>query len=159
MNFKGNRASEENEFKMDITPLVDIVFLLLIFLLISTTFKTREHAFSIALPTAGNKTSTIKARNNTIYITKKGKTYLLQKNNESEKIANPEIPLSREQLKAKLETLKKAKPNIEIFIKADKEIKFQQLVKILDICSEVKIENIYFPYELKQKLKNFKNPK
>ncbi|MBM4356184.1 MAG: biopolymer transporter ExbD, partial [Deltaproteobacteria bacterium] len=41
---------------IDITPLVDVVFNLLIFLLVSTTFKSQEQAFSIVLPVGDQKT-------------------------------------------------------------------------------------------------------
>ena len=55
MNFKSGGGTRRIEAVVDITPLVDVVFLLIIFLLITTTFKKKEHAFSLDLPTATEK--------------------------------------------------------------------------------------------------------
>ena len=47
MNF--NTAQEQDETGIDLTPLIDVVFLLLIFFMISTTF-TKETSLKINLP-------------------------------------------------------------------------------------------------------------
>ena len=51
MNFK---SKNKDEFNIDITPLIDVVFLLLIFFMVSTTFK-HESEINITLPNASNK--------------------------------------------------------------------------------------------------------
>ena len=61
---------------IDITPLVDVVFILLIFLLISTTFKNRENAFRILLPQASEKRAVVSAKRPTIYVTREGEMFL-----------------------------------------------------------------------------------
>ena len=47
MNFRGNRRREE--LSLNITPLIDVVFLLLIFFMLTTTFA-KEKEISINLP-------------------------------------------------------------------------------------------------------------
>ena len=50
MNFRRFRAGDEgNEVSVNLTPLIDVVFLLLIFFMVSTTF-TRETHLAIDLP-------------------------------------------------------------------------------------------------------------
>ena len=51
MNFK---PKNRDEFSLDITPLIDVVFLLLIFFMVSTTFKD-ESEINITLPNASNE--------------------------------------------------------------------------------------------------------
>lgn len=51
MNFGGGR---QEELELNITPLIDIVFLLLIFFMVSTTFQ-KESQLRIQLPEAGQQ--------------------------------------------------------------------------------------------------------
>lgn len=53
MNF---RATRREELELNITPLIDIVFLLLIFFMVSTTFQ-KESELQIQLPKAAEKTN------------------------------------------------------------------------------------------------------
>lgn len=53
MNFKRQR---KEELSLNLTPLIDIVFLLLIFFMVSTTF-TKENHMSINLPEADGEVS------------------------------------------------------------------------------------------------------
>ena len=51
MNFQPPRRASRTPGAVEITPLIDVVFLLLIFFMVSTTF-VRETALGIELPTA-----------------------------------------------------------------------------------------------------------
>lgn len=68
------REEEEPTQSIDITPMVDIVFLLLIFFMVSTTF-VKDMEVDIERPTAvtGEKASTDAIR---IYIDESGATYM-----------------------------------------------------------------------------------
>ena len=46
-------AAEEDNFEAPLTPLIDIVFLLLIFFLVATSFTRKEVDQRVALPTVG----------------------------------------------------------------------------------------------------------
>ena len=48
------RASKREELSVNLTPLIDVVFLLLIFFMVSTSF-TRESEIVVDLPEASNK--------------------------------------------------------------------------------------------------------
>jgi biopolymer transport protein ExbD len=58
VNFK---RQQREEVSINLTPLIDIVFLLLIFFMVSTTF-TRENHLSIDLPEASTDASTAPAQ-------------------------------------------------------------------------------------------------
>ena len=55
MKFRDTPLLDDSQ--IDITPLIDIVFLLLIFFMVSTTFKA-ESKISVELPKASNNTET-----------------------------------------------------------------------------------------------------
>ncbi|MDP6736362.1 MAG: biopolymer transporter ExbD, partial [Nitrospinaceae bacterium] len=46
------RNEEEENFSLDLTPLVDVVFLLLIFFMVSTVFVDFKRRIDISLPTS-----------------------------------------------------------------------------------------------------------
>lgn len=61
--------------KVDLTPMIDVVFLLLIFFMISTTFI--EHpGLSIDLPTSGAEQIKQNSKEIQVYLTAKGDIYL-----------------------------------------------------------------------------------
>ena len=74
MKYRYRAANEEATDKIDIHPLIDVVFILLIFFMVSTTF-VKDMNLDINRPTAS---SASKADSNTIrvYIDNKGQTFL-----------------------------------------------------------------------------------
>ena len=74
MKYRYRSANEEATDKIDIHPLIDVVFILLIFFMVSTTF-VKDMNLDINRPTAS---SASKAEANTIrvYIDNKGQTFL-----------------------------------------------------------------------------------
>ena len=72
MNFK---TKNKEELNLDITPLIDVVFLLLIFFMVSTTFK-HESDINIVLPTASNESVEIKENIIDIGLDMDGKIYI-----------------------------------------------------------------------------------
>jgi len=74
MKYRYRAANEEAADKIDIHPLIDVVFILLIFFMVSTTF-VKDMNLDINRPTAS---SASKAESNTIrvYIDQQGQTFL-----------------------------------------------------------------------------------
>lgn len=74
MKYRYRVANEEATDKIDIHPLIDVVFILLIFFMVSTTF-VKDMNLDINRPTAS---SASQAESNTIrvYIDKNGQTFL-----------------------------------------------------------------------------------
>ena len=76
MHFRRPRRSR-GVGDVNITPLVDMVFNLIIFLLISTTFKTAERAFVIDLPTAGQEQVEVTEHSPVVFVKKSGDYFFL----------------------------------------------------------------------------------
>ena len=64
------RRARRAQTVIDITSLLDIIFLLIIFLIVSTTFRKAEHAFTVELPTAGTATEAVTTDKTTVYVTR-----------------------------------------------------------------------------------------
>ncbi|HIF18766.1 MAG TPA: biopolymer transporter ExbD [Cycloclasticus sp.] len=130
MNFK---KKQNEEFDLNLTPLIDVVFLLLIFFMVTTTFD-RETQLKIELPQASGETK--KALDVLeISIDSKSRFYI----NEQEVVNSG------------LDTIKKAlkqaagdKQNPPLLISADGQATHQSVITVLDAASQLGFVNITF---------------
>ncbi len=111
----------------DITPLVDVVFILLIFFIVSTVFKKDELALMLNLP--ANTESSTKVEQNQIFIE-------LSKN----ELAFRGSKITVESLKNELALIQdKTQPTI---LRIDKDVPYDRVVKILDILQALEFYNL-----------------
>ena len=104
-----------------IVSLIDILAILLIFFIATTTFRKNEALLSISLPKANNLTSTaVVQKRITISVTKEEQVW----------IGEEEIKLS--QLGAALKLLKSQNPDLKLELKADEELPLGVLVQVWD---------------------------
>lgn len=122
----GKRSRQEAN--ADITPLIDVVFLLLIFFMTSTVFKKSELALLLNLPKteAGEQTT---SNNETLVIeVSKDKTAISGKG------------LTLEELEQQLSQIKNKEKAIDL--RVDKEVQYARLVKILDLLKKFDLSNL-----------------
>lgn len=115
---------------INITSLIDVMFLLLIFLVITTTFNPHL-GLSLQLPES--KTSE-EIRDENIYrvvITSKGNIYI---SGENEKESNP---LTIEELEKKLKEIKTKNPLASLVLESDAEVPFRITVKVFDLALQL----------------------
>lgn len=122
-----SRKSKRDELTPELTPLIDVVFLLLIFFMVSSVFKKEELALLLSLPkTEEGKTENTAKETITIELT-------------GEKIAYNGKDTSLEALNESLvDTNKKSLVNLRV----DGQVKYERLVKVLDVLQKYKLENL-----------------
>lgn len=128
MNFVEEILPDES-VDINITPLIDIVFLLLIFFMISTTFA-ESHAIKVKLPAAGTSTVESSVKDITVSIKEDGGVFF-----EDKEIS---IPV----LKQKMEDGLKSNPKIALIVRADKKVEHGKVVGVLDIAKRTGIQKI-----------------
>jgi biopolymer transport protein ExbD len=151
LNFRSKRRRSRVAATIDITSLVDVVFLLLIFLLITTTFKRDEYAFPLELPTAGTKEFTVRADKTTVFITQDGKLHLLMipvDQPADEETMRRAKEYTRAELEAELRELQQRRPDAPVAIRAERETRYQRMIDVVALLEQVGFRNIWFPYEL-----------
>lgn len=121
------RRSKRESLAMDLTPLIDVVFLLLIFFLVTSVFKKDELALLLKLPkTEQGSGQEKKVEQLTIELT----------DNEvavnGQKSSMEDLP----------QTLQKTQKEALINLRVDGDVKYQRLVKVLDLLQVNKLENI-----------------
>jgi len=122
------RRKKRDFLESELTPLIDVVFLLLIFFMVSSVFKKEELALLLNLPKAeqGKGSGEQKQKTITIELSKKDIAFNGQKISISE--------------------LKEKAPGIEkkslINLRVDGEVQYNRLVEILDLLQKNKLENL-----------------
>lgn len=119
---------------VDITPLIDVVFLLLIFFMVSTTFE-RETEISIDLPEASGEKSEKQQDELEITIDRNGVFYV----NKLE-VVNTRI----DTLKLAIIKAVGEKRDIPVIINADARTPHQSVMTVMDAASQVGLLHLTF---------------
>jgi biopolymer transport protein ExbD len=107
--------------EINITPLLDLAFVLLIIFVITTPLL--ENSITVKLPNGGRETPKIDKSNiRTVEITSTG-YYKLEKK-----------MLRRDQLFAQLTQEAHANPNLIVYIRADRDSRYELLAGLFDTC-------------------------
>lgn len=111
----------------DLTPLVDVIFILLIFFIVTSVFKKDELALMLDLPSSNAKESQIEQKEITIEL---GETKIAYKGKE--------IELNDLNLALRLIQNR----NDAIILRIDKNVKYERVVKILDLLQAQNLNNL-----------------
>jgi biopolymer transport protein ExbD len=154
MNFRNALSRKRPLVAIDITALIDVVFLLLIFLLVTTTFRKDEHAFFIELPTAGVEEVSVTVDKTTVFVDRDGGLHLLTM--ASGQPVDPgstsnATRVTPAELTTRLTTLHKKNPDQEIAVRGERQANFQKMVDVIAVIKNVGFRRIWFPYELENK--------
>ena len=123
MNFR--RQSKE-ELSVNLTPLIDIVFLLLIFFMVSTTF-TKESQLNISLPEASAELSDVPPASIEILITDAG-TYSIN----GQSLVNNQL----DTLKKGITKVLEGRDNAPVDISADAKATHESDVRAMDAAGQ-----------------------
>lgn len=116
---------------LSLTPLIDVVFLLLIFFLVTSKFDEEERRLPIELPVATNATPmTQKPREVTIDIDREGNFFV---NGNAQSIEQVETTLRR--------AVATNPTNQAVVIRADATVPFQPVVTVMDLCNRTGVSD------------------
>lgn len=122
---------KKEELQLNLTPLIDVVFLLLIFFMVSTSFK-KESKISLDLPEANGEIAEKFPESIEISINKDGEVFV-----------NGEGLINRQ-----LETIKDAitqvanDPSTPLVINADAQAPYQAVISVMDAAGQVGFNNL-----------------
>ena len=126
MNLRpGHRSAETVE--INLTPLIDVVFLLLIFFMVSTTFD-RHAKLKVQLPDAQAKATQQADDPVVLSIDAKGKYYI-----NDRQVVNTQL----ETLKAALQKTVENNMNVTLLLRADGRTPHQSVVRAMDAASQL----------------------
>lgn len=115
---------------MSLTSMLDVIFLLLCFFVTVSVYSQWESEISIQLPSAeSSEDSTQQSGESIVNITHDGKVKI---NGMSVDLDDLEVRLSR---------VSKVAPDQTVIIRADRKTKYEDLVKVIDVCRKASVYN------------------
>lgn len=108
---------------VDLTPVIDIVFLLLIFFLVATTFHQTEREMKVALPTASSAAPISMAL----------KELVVNVDEAGSIIVSGKV-IDAETLRSIITTAVANNPEQKVTIRGDRRVPYGGVVLVLDVC-------------------------
>jgi biopolymer transport protein ExbD len=135
------RRTQREEPELNLTPLIDVVFLLLIFFMVSTTFE-KESEITIELPEATGEASNEMIQAIDIAIDAEGRFFINEKEVVSSRI---------EILRNTIKSVVKDQKDPQIIISADRMAPHHAVIKAMDALRQLGYVNMTFATHQLQK--------
>jgi biopolymer transport protein ExbD len=129
MNFGKDLIIEDDAVDINVTSLVDIVFNLLLFFVVTTTFAT-SLGINVNLPASTSATVAAASKDITVTIDDKGKIFL----------AN--TPVSVDALRAEFSSQLKQGQQTTLIIRADERVNHGLVVHVMDLAKEAGVQKL-----------------
>lgn len=131
--------SDQSSPAVELTPIVDMVFLLLIFFLVATTFHQEEREMQVALPVANNAGPISAALRELVINVGEDGTIVV-----SGKAMEPEA------LETLITDLIGNNPQQKVTVRGDRATAYANVVRVLDICKGAGVQEPYLDTVLGQ---------
>ncbi|HYE30135.1 MAG TPA: biopolymer transporter ExbD [Methylomirabilota bacterium] len=132
---KYSKSHHSSLHELNITPLLDLAFVLLVIFIITTAPTVND--IDINLPSAaGASKDEPKPKINNIAVDRDGKVYF-----NGNLITIPE-------LKATLIEFIKADPEISVMVRGDEGVEYQKIVQVLDVLTQANVTKVGLATEL-----------
>jgi biopolymer transport protein ExbD len=128
MRRRFSHSAEEEESEINITPLIDIVFIMLIFFIVTATF-VKETGIDVNRPDAQTATSQNKA-NILIAITEKNEIWIDRRR------------IDIRAVRPNIERLHAENPQGSVVIQADKKSNTETLISVMDASRQAGVFNV-----------------
>jgi biopolymer transport protein ExbD len=135
--FSLGAAQPSIEPEINLIPFIDVLLVVLIFLMISTTF-TRYQELAITLPTANGSSSQTENKQIHIAVSRDGRFAI-----------NGKV-IDRSQLSSSLNLLNQNNANVQVNIDADARAPHQSVMSALEAARDANLSNIVFSSQTKK---------
>jgi biopolymer transport protein ExbD len=122
-------TSVKKKARIEIIPMIDTMFFLLVFFMIATLSMTIQHGMPVTLPTADSATDKVPDQIS-LTLTREGTLYY-----------NKE-PIDLPELEIRLATLRQTNPDPSLIINADEQVPHGRVIKVMDIIRLAGIPNM-----------------
>jgi biopolymer transport protein ExbD len=129
------RSSGRQKVTLDLTPLIDVVFLLLIFFMVSTTFD-KQTQLKVALPEASEQAAENQEKDQIdITIDAQGHFYI----NDEELVTHDVDTLMRAMTKVAVD-----RTDMVVLVSSDKQAPFQAAIMVMDAVGQLGLSRLSF---------------
>ncbi|MDF2374783.1 MAG: biopolymer transporter ExbD [Verrucomicrobiales bacterium] len=137
-----NPFSNEQEPELDISPLIDVAFLLLIYFLVTTTLQKSEADLSLVLPGVTKEDSReVKIDQMLVKIDAAGVIMVNEEVSDSDP-NDRDLPNLTERLSRYSASAIVANTETQVIIDCDQEAVGQRFIDVLNVCAKAEIKNV-----------------
>jgi len=122
------QAENEPYSDINITPMLDLAYVLLVIFIIMTTATVQ--GIRVNLPKASAAPSLAKPQTKAVTVAADGTIYL------------DTFPVTIEQLETRLRQYKSANPALPVVIKGDAAVQYEKVIQVLDLMSRLEITQL-----------------
>jgi biopolymer transport protein ExbD len=123
---------EDSGPSLDLTPVIDMVFLLLIFFLAATTFQQNEREMNVALPSAAAVMPISMAMREIVVNV-----------DQSGGIVVGGRTTTPDELRELIATAVKSNPEQKVSVRGDRKAAYEHIVRVLDTCKAAGVQEPY----------------
>jgi biopolymer transport protein ExbD len=131
---KCSKSAHESLTELNITPLLDLAFVLLVIFIISTIPPVKDMALQLPVASKHQKDPPHKAR------------YLSVPADGNLFIDRQEVPVDK--LRGTLLAMRMDDPDLNVIVRGDGKTKYKQIRTVLDICQQVNIVKVDLATEI-----------
>lgn len=124
MQVQGKKPYNE----INITPLVDLTFVLLIIFILLTTAAVQ--GIKVDLPSASSAQTLNEPKSRVIAVSNDGT------------VSIDAVPVSMAELEAELRTSIASTPDLAIVLRGDRTVQYDRVMQVLDLCSKVGVASL-----------------
>jgi biopolymer transport protein ExbD len=114
--------------ELNITPLLDLAFVLLVIFIVTTAPAVND--LNISLPTAASRPKEAPSKVNYITVDNAGKIYLNT------------VEMNEDQLLRTLVEFRKQDPDLNVVVRGDQRIQYQKVVGVLDVLVSANVSKV-----------------
>lgn len=127
---KTSQSQHSTLNELNITPLLDLVFVLLVIFIITTPQMMNNLEMTLPSGKQPPKTDQPKPEINRITVDAQGRTFL-----NDQQVTIPE-------LKGNLQQMKSAQPDLGVVVKGSDDVEYQSMINVLDVLQQLDITKV-----------------
>jgi len=131
MNFRAHMKPEN--LGVAIAPMVDVVFLLLIFFLLTWNYARQEVELAVTVPEANEGKEARRAAGDVILNVKSDGTVVMNRQT-----------MTLDEVRERLTKIAELFPDQAVLLRGDVDTRYEEIVRVLDVCSAANIWNVAF---------------
>lgn len=135
------KTRQNEELTLNLTPMIDVVFLLIIFFMVATNFSDMQRNVDLELPqVAGSGSSPAPLKPRVVTVFADGRVEL------------DHAQVTRDELVQALVDARQANPDVQVVLQGDGKCPFQHVADTLAACQQAQITQIGLSVELAQSM-------
>ena len=134
------QVQQDQDDELDITPMIDVIFLLVLFFMVTSTFIEEAKVFQMILPQADVPQTVSRDEADSVSLTIDGQYYFRRGTEKEQEI---------DDLSVLVEQLRAADPPRPVIIRCDARCEYRQFVQIKNALRQAGVETIFEEVEVR----------